>query len=135
MIATEAWPKSSWTNFGCTFLWKRSEAQVCRRSWKVMGESRLRQERREGPLAQVGGVDEVADLPGEDEAPVLVDAARLKLRFVLPRPVAPEGFDGAGGEPDGPAALLRLRLTQSDTPAVSRSGERPAHPDRGTVQA
>ena len=28
--------RSSWTNFGWTFLWKGSEAHACRRSWKVM---------------------------------------------------------------------------------------------------
>ena len=35
-MATEACPSSSWTNFGWMFLWNSSEAQVCRRSWKVM---------------------------------------------------------------------------------------------------
>ena len=32
----EGWPRRSWTNFECTFLWNRSEAQACRRSWKVI---------------------------------------------------------------------------------------------------
>lgn len=38
------------------------------------GETRLLQERREGPLTEVGGVDEVPDLSGEDEALILVQA-------------------------------------------------------------
>ena len=35
----EAGPRSSCTNFGCTFFWKRSDAQVCQRSWNVIPES------------------------------------------------------------------------------------------------
>src|SRR5215210_5234989 len=31
-----ACPRISWTNLGWMFLWNRSEAQVCRRSWKVI---------------------------------------------------------------------------------------------------
>jgi hypothetical protein len=37
VIATLACPRCSWMNLGWTFFWNRSEAQVWRRSWKVMG--------------------------------------------------------------------------------------------------
>ena len=35
-MVTEACPGNSCTDFGWIFLWKRSDAQVCRRSWKVI---------------------------------------------------------------------------------------------------
>jgi len=48
-MATEAWPRSSWTNFRWTFLENRSEAQVWRRSWKdICGRSaRLRSDAKD----------------------------------------------------------------------------------------
>ena len=76
------------------------------------GQARALQERCEGPLPKIGGVDEVPGLPGENEALILVNATGLQLLLCLPRPMTPKGFDGAGSEPDGPAALLRLRLTE-----------------------
>jgi hypothetical protein len=36
VIATEECPSNSWRSFGWTFLWNRSDAQVCPRSWKVI---------------------------------------------------------------------------------------------------
>src|SRR5215210_3264882 len=36
VMATLACPRRSWTNLGWTFLWNSSEAQVCRRSLKVI---------------------------------------------------------------------------------------------------
>lgn len=49
------------------------------------------QERREGPLTEVGGVDEPANLAREDEALVLVETADLKLLFGLSCTVTPKG--------------------------------------------
>ncbi len=42
-------------------------------------QSRPREHRREGTLTQIGGVDGVPGLPGEDETPVPVDTTGLQL--------------------------------------------------------
>lgn len=42
-------------------------------------QTRPREHRCEGTLTQVGGVDEVPGLPGEDEVPVSVDTVGLQL--------------------------------------------------------
>ena len=52
------------------------------------GEPGPREQLSEGPLPEVEGINGVADLPGEDEALVIIEAAGLELLFGLARPVA-----------------------------------------------
>ena len=92
------------------------------------GKSGPRQERHEGPLAEVRWVDEVADVAGKDEAPILVQLVGLA------RTVALERLDGLGRETDGAAAArhsghgrppepvrLRARLHAADRPPPRRT--------------
>ena len=54
------------------------------------GEPGSFQERQERTLSEVGGVDEVPDLAGEDEALVLVEATGLQLLGFFLSVLSPE---------------------------------------------
>jgi hypothetical protein len=70
------------------------------------------QERLEGAVSQVGGVDKRARRRGEDETARLVERAHAFHLLKLAREMSPERLYRSGGEPDGSPALLGLRLTE-----------------------
>ncbi len=63
---------------------------MCRRLRKVYpGQARTVQERREGPLTEVRGVDRAAHRRGEDEAVILPQASEPELLNTSTRLLAP----------------------------------------------
>src|SRR5919107_2971080 len=92
------------------------------------------QERFEGPVTEVRGVDEIAALSGEHEVLIPVETTDLKFLFCLACPVTLEGLHGARGQPYAPS-LARLSCRAHDVPAsVLATGERPTNPDGGEVE-
>jgi hypothetical protein len=77
------------------------------------------QERLEGSLSEVGGVDETAACSGEYEALLLVERSRCKHLLRLLRPVAIEGLYCLRSDAYGAAALLGLWLARDkDAPCA-----------------
>jgi hypothetical protein len=112
-MATEACPRSSWTNFGCAFwtFWNRSDAQVWRRSWKVIcgspacfrsgAKDRWRRlDRLIGP--QVFG--------GEDEPLVPVEVSQTAHVLDLACQVPSQNFPSLWRHAHGALAILGLGL-------------------------
>ena len=94
-MATEACPNSSCTNFGWMFFWNRRDAQVCRRSWKVILGKSARFRR--------GTKDCWRKLDGLMRLPLSLAKSRprywyrppaLSFFLCLPCPVATLGFYG-----------------------------------------
>jgi hypothetical protein len=106
-----AWPRSSWTYFGCLPAMRSIVAQVWRRSWNLMGGSSALfkrglkwRPRRLAPLVVV------PVRVGKTRSLSCQRTGRESL-FVLSGPVAPEGFCGLVGALYG-AALAVLGLLE-----------------------
>ena len=92
------------------------------------------QERFEGSLSEVGGVDGIAAFSGEHEVLIPVETTDLKFLFGLACPVTLEGLQGARGQPYVPS-LAGLGCRAHDVPAsVLATRERPTNPDGGEVE-
>ena len=78
------------------------------------------EERREGTVAQVRGIDDCARLRSEDEAAQLVEVAHPLHLFQLAGEVRSHGRHRARREPDSAAALVRLRLVSGFFLALDR---------------
>ncbi len=83
---------------------------------------------------EVERFDEVPNLSGEDEALILIQSFGLQLLLRVPRPMELASFHGLRREAHRAAALLRLRLTERETPAVLGVRERLRHPDGRAVE-
>jgi hypothetical protein len=100
----------------------------------VMGEPSALEKRSKRTLAKIGEVNQAARLRSEDEALVPVEPTVPQLLLCLPRPVAPKGFDDAGSEPHVAAALLSLRLSESELTTVVGARQGSSYPHGGIVE-
>src|SRR5688500_10708092 len=97
----EEWPSISETILGLTSLDRSSVAQLG-----------ALDERVEGAVAEVGGVDGGAALGGEDEAARLVEGSQPLHLLGLAGEVGSEGRYGVRGKPEGAPALGGLGFAE-----------------------
>ena len=92
----------------------------------MMGEPSALEKRSKRTLAKIGEVNQAARLRSEDEALVPVEPTGPQFLLCLPRPVAPRGFDDA--------ALLSLRLSESELTTVVGARQGSSYPHGGIVE-
>ena len=99
-----------------------------------MGEPSALEKRSKRTLAKIGGVNQAARLRSEDEALVPVGPTGPQLLLCLPRPVAPKIFDEARSELHVAAALLSIRLSESELMTVIGARQGSSYPHGGIVE-
>src|SRR5215211_6673161 len=93
---------------------------------------RALQQRFEGAVTQIGGVDDRARLRCEDEPARLVERTHLLHLLELAGEVIFERLHRASGEPDGAAALVRLRFPEDERLALV--GESAPHAQHASLK-
>jgi hypothetical protein len=87
-----AWPKSSWTNFGCLSAMRSIVAQVCLRSWNLMcGSSALFKRGLKWRPRRLVPLLVVPVRVGKTRS-ILPEGTRGAPFLVLERTVAPQGL-------------------------------------------